>query len=70
MKCEPIESAGLRVLQVDQFYDPDELVSVKAEATKLLQFAREPELAGAAPGRKRGRALVLDRFYRDIVKKP
>lgn len=68
MRCQPLETAGLRVLIVDDFYDPDELDAVKAEALKLSVFGRAPESAGAAVGRKRGKAIILDRLYEDIFR--
>ena len=68
MRFRPLEASGLRVLIIDDFYEADEFDAVKEEARKLVVFGRAPELAGAASDRKRGRALVLDRFFEDIVR--
>ena len=68
MKFGSLDTAGLRVLIVDDFYDQDEIIAVRDEARKLAVFAQAPESAGAASGLKRGRVLVLDRFFEDIVR--
>lgn len=68
MKCHPLEASGLRALIVDEFYAADEFDAVRDEAQKLVVFGRAPESAGAASDRKRGRVLVLDRFFEDIVR--
>lgn len=67
MIFDALTIGGLRVLVIDDFYTPGEIEAVKQEAQTLSAFARGPEASGAAKDRKRGRALILDRFYEDII---